>query len=71
LTLEETDAVVRGLQIEVAAIGRRLNVSSGALCTAERTHPGKLTFIRGVNEYICECGQVYRKDGQGGLQEVA
>lgn len=43
----------------------------GTRCSAQRPHVDLLSFFRGPNEYRCQCGQVYVKDGAGGLKEVA
>lgn len=39
-------------------------------CRAEYPHEGKLRYQRGPNVYVCECGQRYVKDGQGGLRDA-
>jgi len=56
----------RAEQME-ATILARLSGVQGGQCTAENHHPGKLAYHRGPNTYHCQCGQVYRKDGKGGL----
>ena len=40
-------------------------------CRADYPHDGKLRWNKGLQEYACECGQRYRKDGKGGLADVA
>lgn len=35
-------------------------------CTAENPH-ATLTYQRGPNVYRCLCGQIYQKNGRGGL----
>jgi len=42
----------------------------GTKCSADMPHPTGLTYFRGKNVYSCQCGQTYRKGGQGDLVEV-
>jgi len=65
-----THADLATLQVQIDLINTRLMGQADALCTAERPHPNRLTFQRGPNIYVCECSQVYRKNGLGGLLEV-
>lgn len=58
------------LEAQMQTVLDRVSVVPGGQCSAERPHPNKLVFMRGPNHYACECGQLYAKDGKGGLQEV-
>lgn len=40
---------------------------AGSRCTAQNPHD-TLTWDR--RQYTCRCGQIYRKDGYGGLMEA-
>jgi len=40
------------------------------LCSADNHHQGQMAYQRGPNIYHCRCGQIYEKDGRGGLREV-
>jgi len=60
---------VEALERTVRALGAG-SVASAVACTAGRPHQGRLTFLRGPNEYQCEVdGKVYVKDGAGGLKD--
>lgn len=46
------------------------SVVAGVGCTSQRTHAGRLIYMRGPNQYVCEVdGNVYVKDGSGGLKD--
>lgn len=48
--------------------GRALAPGAGvAQCTASNPHD---TLAWDRKRYLCRCGKVYRKDGEGGLMEV-
>jgi len=67
--------VTEGWDDLVARIERleaRTTAAPGGVCSAELPHPNKLVYVRrsaGSGQYMCECGQVYEKDG-GRLREV-
>lgn len=57
----------------IGALESRVTAASESQCTAERPHPNRLVFVRrgpGRGEYMCECGMVYEKDGNGGLRDI-
>jgi len=62
LKLEELESRLLNLENIPAPV-------SGRLCNAALPH-SDMTYLRGPNQYHCPCGQVYRKDGHGGLVEV-
>jgi len=71
-----TDDQFNDLVTQVTALGNQLSSVQarttnlpGGQCSAARPHVGKLIWQRGPNEYACECGKVYTKDGKGGLRE--
>lgn len=67
------DSEDRIAQLEVAVeslLKERVLPLSGPQCGPERPHPNKLSYMRGPNQYLCECGMVYVKDGKGGLKEA-
>lgn len=37
-------------------------------CTAEFPHIGQMNYVEG--RYTCPCGQLYMKDGRGGLRDA-
>jgi len=54
---------------QVQVLTARLANAPSGQCSADLPHIGKMSFRRGPNTYHCECGQVYHKDGHGGLRE--
>lgn len=58
-----------GLTAEDVRTIIRAEVGSASKCSASLPH-GTLNYIRGPNLYRCSCGNVYRKNGHGGLEEV-
>jgi len=62
-------AQIEELTTRIEALEAR-GPSPGGRCSSVLPHVGRLSFMRGPNLYMCECGQVYRKDGVGGLMEV-
>lgn len=48
----------------------RLEVGTSTKCDAALPHD-ELGYMRGPNKYRCRCGNVYEKDGHGGLREVS
>lgn len=72
MTQESTESIVGRDEIR-----RMIRVEMGtfqgtelALCSASNHHQGMLAYQRGPNVYHCRCGQIYKKDGRGGLEEV-
>jgi len=69
MTNDELEAKLNELDAAMMILGTRLAVQSQR-CAPELPHPNRVSFMRGPNLYVCECGQVYEKDGKGGLKEI-
>jgi len=72
---DDLEVLVKELQarldaLESAAVNKPYVEGARARCFAELPHPD-LVFQRGPNKYLCPCGQVYEKNGKGGIREVA
>jgi len=67
-------ALLEDFRIRFDRMEQRMQGSATAQCSAEYPHPDRLVFIRGGpaqgNHYVCTCGMMYRKNGQGGLMEM-
>jgi len=71
VTPDDNAAAIAALQAELTALTLQLGAPVQGSCSAEYPHPDKLIFRRGPNTYRCtEDGNIYRKDGQGGLVDV-
>ncbi len=70
-TFDDLAVTVADLQVELAALALRMTAVPSAQCSPAFPHPNRLSYLRGPNRYLCECGQVYEKDGRGGLREVS
>lgn len=67
--LADVVAQVEALERTVRALGAG-SVATAVACTAARPHAGRLLYMRGPNEYVCEVdGNVYVKDGLGGIKD--
>lgn len=67
--LQAFGVVVAGLEATVRGLGGG-SVATMVGCSADRPHAGRLNYLRGPNQYQCEVdGNVYVKDGAGGLKD--
>jgi len=71
MTLEDLEGRLDTLARTVDTLSLRLTATGTGRCSPAYPHPEGLSFMRGINQYICQCGQIYQKDGQGALREVA
>jgi len=65
------DSRLDALEDALQRIENRLSATPGGRCSALRPHPDQLVYMRGPNHYACQCGQIYKKDGSGGLMEAS
>lgn len=69
--ITELETTVADLKEAVSKAVAARPPAPGGQCSSTRPHPRGLVFMRGPNTYMCECGKVYEKNGQGGLREVS
>lgn len=65
--IEELAGRVRVLEDALEDVGAPSSPASVEKCSAFNPHT---TLRWDGHQYVCRCGQVYRKDGRGGLMEV-
>jgi len=70
LTLAETNDRLDALVTTIDSLSKRVTAGGSGRCSAKYPHPEGLTFMRGINQYMCQCGQIYAKDSTGGLRDV-
>lgn len=70
VAMDDLAAAVEVLRGRMLSLEERAQANAGAQCVAALPHPNRLTFMRGPNRYLCECGKVYVKGPAGTLKEI-